>query len=440
MAEVCYRRGAIASQSARGPAVVLSNAVFQRSRSHVVLAAGVSAAILIVNGCGKVERALGMEKVPRAVIERQIGLSRPLSEKDTLENLETEIFDAADPRGASITQTVTPAERANGVESRYLVRWKAIARDEKGIANDASGAETIGKLTSGAWFTEYGIFDSDGHPKETKTVSGTYHGTYDAPGGHLDCTMTLGAAPDYAGDYECRGVAHPYTDQTVPTHFSGKIALFAVFDPDAPALRAGLLDGPFHFNTDRRHTRALILATDAHDRWQVAKGVEERDGALGIGFHGTSGFGDETYPAVFFAKVNGQRRAEAAPASDTASEPAPASAVTPASNATPVYSDTTYQPPTSSLPVTEIDAADELPGRPYPNPPTDAEAREAIKTFLGEVQGGVRTIDILGYRKLCAEPVGPECYVSVDGKRKVFTLQRKSNGRLEANDLGSCGD
>jgi hypothetical protein len=226
----------------------------------------------------------------------------------------------------------------------------------------------------------------------------------------------------------------------VPAHFTGTIALFAVFRPDSVPIKANLLDGWMHIsNPYDQKTRALVFASDAAGAWHVAKGVEEKGSALGVGFSGTSGFGRETDSIVYFDRnQKGAPHADTA-ASDTASEPAPVS--TPA-NGTPVYSDTTYRPAAASPPAADATAgAEELPGRPYPNPPTDAEAISAINSFLGEVQDGKRTIQVLGYRQMCAQPIGPECHVVIDGHvRKVLTLTRTADGRLEASDLGSCGD
>jgi hypothetical protein len=257
--------------------------------------------------------------------------------------------------------------------------------------------------------------------------------------------MALAAAPDYAGSYECSGKQWRSGDDAtlVPAHFTGTIALFAVFRPDAVPIKLGILDGAFHvIDPNPRRTRALIFASDAKGSWHVAKGVEVKGAALGVGFSGTSGFGSETDTPVFFEKVQVGESRGAPPTSDTSSAVAPASVVDVSGSGTVVYSDTaSHLPSPTSVPVTETTIA-ELPGRPYSNPPTDAEARDAINAFLGEVQDGHhRTIDILGYRQLCAQPVGPECYVVIDGKRhKAFTLERKSDGRLEATDLGSCGD
>jgi hypothetical protein len=393
-----------------------------------------AAVALVLTGCGR------FGKVPRGVIERQIGLDHPaLAGK--IEKLSTEIYGEG-PRGAD---PVTDADRANGVDARYVVRWTAITRDEKGVAADLSGANVFTHLSSGEWVTYTGIFDADGHPALTEDVSGTYRGRYTHYDEHLDCTMTLGAAPDYAGSYECSGKQwrSGFDATLVPARFTGSIALFAVFQPDSAPMKARLLDGPMHIiNPDRRYTRAVVLASDARSAWQVAERVEEHGSALGVGFS-TSGIND-SFPPLFFEKVqNGRSHAEAPPSSETSSVVAPVTVANAARTGSSPSTETTYQPPgPTSVPVPETAAAEELPGRPYPDPPTDVETRAAINAFLGEVTDGrQRSIEILGYRKLCAEPVGSECYLTIDGKqRKVFTLQRKSDGRIEATDLGSCGD
>jgi hypothetical protein len=393
--------------------------------------------LLALAGCGR------FDKVPHAVIERQIALDDPIRGAK-LQNVSTTILDAGDPHGLMFTQPVTDADRANGIEARYVATWKGTARDEKGVAADVTGTGIFTHMSSGEWVTNMGIFDSDGHPALTKDVSGTYHGRYSSSGEYLDCTMTLGLAPDYAGSYECsgrqwRGNVYGTLE---PTHFTGAIALFAVFRPDAAPIKLGLLDGLFHIGRNPRYTRALIFATDGNGSWHVANGIEEKGVALGVGFRGTSGFGSESDTSVFFEKVQNGQSSAAPPASDTSSV-AVANVVSAPANGTVVYSDTTDQGPSpTSITVTDTSATEILPGRPYPNPPTDTEAREAINALLGEVQEGPhRTIDILGYRQLCARPVGPECYVVIDGKQhKVFTLERKADGRIEASDLGSCGD
>lgn len=393
------------------------------------------ATALAFAGCGR------FSKVPHAVIERQIALDDP-NRGAKLENVSTTILDAGDPHGLMFTQPVTDADRANGIDARYAVTWKGIAQDTNGVAADVTGTGIFTHLSSGEWVTNKGIFDSDGHPALTKDVRGTYRGRYTHYDQYLDCTMTLGAAPDYAGSYECSGKQWRSGDDAtlVPAHFTGSIALFAVFRPDSVPMKAGLLDGPMHIrNPDRRFTRAAVLASDARSAWHVAERVEEHGSALGVGFS-TSGIND-SFPPLFFEKV--QKGARAAPPTDTSSVVAPASVAEASAPGTVVYSDTTWHEPSpTSVPVTETAAAEALPGRAYPNPPTDAEARDAINAFLGEVQDGhARSIDILGYRQLCAQPVGPECYVLIDGKQhKNFTLERKADGRIEASDLGSCGD
>jgi hypothetical protein len=170
--------------------------------------------------------------------------------------------------------------------------------------------------------------------------------------------------------------------------------------------------------TRSHDTRGILLIRDAEKKLRV----------LDVSFHdGTSTFemmweGWQPENVLHFT-----REAATSLATDTSSaltSPAPGAAADPARVAA-----------TST-------AVDDLPGRAYPNPPQDMEALEAISSFLGEVQeGGHRSIHILGYRQMCAQPVGPECHVLINGKlRKVFTLTRKADGLLEATDLGSCGD
>jgi hypothetical protein len=65
----------------------------------------------------------------------------------------------------------------------------------------------------------------------------------------------------------------------------------------------GILDGAFHIiDPTPRRTRALIFASDAKASWHVARGVEEKGTALGVGFSDTSGFGSETDAPVVFVK------------------------------------------------------------------------------------------------------------------------------------------
>lgn len=174
-------------------------------------------------------------------------------------------------------------------------------------------------------------------------------------------------------------------------------------------MKAGLLDGPLLFHTTTGMKKALILATDARNHWNVASAVMERGGTVGVCFRGTSGFGDERGAPVYVEK------------SDQPAEPM------------------STAPSTFTAAIAPV--IDTLPGRPYPNPPSDAEAISAISSFLGEVQDGTRTIEVLGCRQMCAQPTGSECHVRIDGHiQKVFTLTRTADGRLEASDLGSCGD
>lgn len=194
-----------------------------RSLRRLLVGILMSTTLLTSASCERLRHATGMDPVPRALVERQITLSHPMAAGARIENLQTDILDAGDPR-AGITNPVTPADQANGVEARYLVRWRGIVRDERGVASNVSGAEEIGKLVSGLWFSAYGIFDGEGRPQFTTRVSGRYRGTYDARSGHLDCTMTLGSAPEYAGTYACSGWQLRYTDEPkVPVRFTGTI-------------------------------------------------------------------------------------------------------------------------------------------------------------------------------------------------------------------------
>jgi hypothetical protein len=316
------------------------------------------ATVLVLAGCGR------FGKVPDAVINRQIVLDDPRRGRNN-EHLSTEIKEVG-PGGSMMTPPVTDADRANGVDARYIVTWKGLTRSENGVASDFSSSGAFTHMSSGEWVTNMGIFDSVGHPALTKEVSGTYRGRYTHYGQYLDCTMTPGAGPDYAGTYQCSGKQWRAGDDAtlVPTHFTGTIALFAVFRPDAAPIKLGILDGAFHIiGPNPRRTRALIFASDAKGSWHVAKGVEEKAAALGVGFSGTSGFGSESDTPVFFEKV--QRESHAAPpASDTSSAVAPASVVDVSGSGTVVYSDTaSHQPNRTSVLVTET-AISELPGSP----------------------------------------------------------------------------
>jgi len=395
-------------------------------------------AVLLLPACGR------FGKVPRAVIDRQIVLDDPLRGRN-IEHLSTEIAEVG-TQGIGMTPPVTDADRANGVEARYVVTWKGTTRTENGAASDYTNSGTFTRMSSGEWVTNMGIFDGDGHPALTQDVSGTYRGRYTHYEEYLDCTMTLGSGPDYAGTYACSGRRWRASDDAtlVPTQFTGTIALFAVFQPKRVPIAAGLLDGPFHIvNPNDRHTRALVFASDAYGAWHVAKGVEMHGSALGVGFS-AAGLASESDPAVYFEKAPARLSARRPVTPIVAAVSAPATAIdTLPHNEQSASTDTTYQAPgPASVPVAATTAtAEELPGRPYPNPPSDDETRAAINSFLGEVMDRRhRRIDILGYRMLCAAPVGPECYVRIDGKRRMFTLARKSDGRVEATDLGSCGD
>jgi hypothetical protein len=339
----------------------------------------------------------GCSKVPRDLIERQIALDDP-RRAGALEHLTIEIYDAADSHGLMVTQPVTDADRANGVDARYLVRWTAITQ-RTGVAGDVSGTGIFTHLSSGEWVTNKGIFGSDGHPRFTKNVEGTYRGRYAHYGQHLDCTMTLGGPPDYAGTYACSGEKWrgAHDDTLVPANFTGQIALFAVFQPDSVPVKAGLLNNALHnINPYDRKTRALVFATNAEGEWQVATAVEEKSGALGIGFAGASGIGSETDAPLFFHRRTAANAAAPTPQNAVAASPTPSSPrefTAPSSNLT-------YQPAAAAAGVSTATQTDDLPGRPYPNPPPDAETRAAINSFLGQVMDGRhRTIDILGYRK-----------------------------------------
>jgi hypothetical protein len=272
------------------------------------------ATLVLLSGCGR------FGKVPDAVIKRQIALDDPRRGRN-IEHLSIEVEEVG-PHGSMMTPPVTDADRANGVDARYVVTWKGLTRSENGVASDFSGSGAFTHMASGEWVTNMGIFDSDGHPALTKEVSGTYRGRYTHYGQYLDCTMTLGAGPDYAGTYECSGKQWRGGDDAtlVPTHFTGTIALFAVFRPDAAPIKLGILDGAFHIiDPNPRRTRALIFASDAKPSWHVAKGVEEKGAALGVGFSGTSGFGSESDTPVFFEKVQNGESLAAPLTSDTPS-------------------------------------------------------------------------------------------------------------------------
>jgi hypothetical protein len=324
--------------------------------------------------------------------------------------------------------SVSPAERENGISAKYAVRWKGIGH-RRGLAEDVSGGLLFVKVPEG-WLAGAG-----GFPNENDFVGrigylidddgnligdGDYAGTFAA---HLrtyvtaeDCALHLrrGARGAFRGSYAFRALSGSSNRGS----FSGDVVALVHPLPRTELWTRMSYGHDWHMATRPHDTRGVLLMRDADKRLRL----------LDVRFHDDTGTFEMMWEAWQPENVlQFARETAPSPATDTSSVAttvARATATVPASVA-----------PTRT-------AVDDLPGRPYPNPPPDIEALEAISSFLGEVQeGGHRSIHILGYRQMCAQPVGPECHVLINGKlRRVFTLTRTADGRLEATDLGSCGD
>jgi len=81
------------------------------------------------------------------------------------------------------SESLTAAERANGVAGKYLVEWSGLERGQQGAAQDVRGNFEAQKLASGVWLT------SDGARKALVKADGTFatdnadlSGTYESPG------------------------------------------------------------------------------------------------------------------------------------------------------------------------------------------------------------------------------------------------------------------
>jgi hypothetical protein len=338
---------------------------------------------------------------------------------------------------ANRSLSLSPAERENGVSAKYGVHWTGVGH-RHGVAEDLSGDLLFVKVPEG-WLAGAGSFPSandfvgrDGYLMNEKgdlIGDGDYAGSFKADdhyaGQHETCVLTLARTPTgaFSGTYAFSGSG----GSTTPKFELANVIAFVHPSP------RNLLWYQQYGHDWRiyapRTTHGVLLVRDE------AKVLH----SLALTFHeGLPGF-DVMWDLWSPSNVLRFEPVRRGPAAQQRPTTQPASTDT---TYQPASTDTTSSPPTPPTSGTSPTAAADLPGHPYPNPPSDAETREAINAFMGEdMDGRQRVIEILGYRKLCAEPVGPECYVVIDGKRhKAFTLERKSDGRLEATDLGSCGD
>ncbi len=90
---------------------------------------------------------------------------------------------------ASITdesESLTAAERANGIVGKYLVEWSGIERGQQGAAADARGHFEAQKLASGVWLTIDGarqaLVNADGSfATDNADLSGSYESAGEPP-------------------------------------------------------------------------------------------------------------------------------------------------------------------------------------------------------------------------------------------------------------------
>ena len=123
-------------------------------------------------GCGgKPGGMFHRSGVPDEVIHRAVLLDRAALPEQFTASINDE------------SESITAAERANGVVGKYLVGWSGLERAPQGAAQDVRGNFEAQKLASGVWYTVDGmrkvLLNADG---SFATDNADLSGRYESPG------------------------------------------------------------------------------------------------------------------------------------------------------------------------------------------------------------------------------------------------------------------
>ena len=207
---------------------------FARTRATQLVALVVRATVLFITGavtvsCGRIGSA-----VPKPVLDRYLAvryvyprIAQPKITVLSMADAEGENKRRTPTERLHRVQPVTDADRQNGVTDRYVVTISGVLESTP-TAQQEETETVFTKLASGVWLTDVAAFNADGTFSLLKDMSGTYE-TADGPfsGNGVQCDLRLGAAPPYAGTYQCHGARTA----------EGQVNAFAWFDLP-PAVRA----------------------------------------------------------------------------------------------------------------------------------------------------------------------------------------------------------